>query len=207
MKNLLLAKLLMASFLLMLLGAFQAFADTALKEPPLLLIGELEYERYQLVVSNVEGVLSRLHIRGGQDVDKQQLLANVTGLEFGIKEQQFYNGESALRVAEVYLQEGDKVEKFQPIMRLVDTEHLHVVAPAFYPQASNVYIGQNAKIVFDPDNAALTVDGQVSGIHHLEKDSSHAKVEIRLDLASCESQVSCRRYLKPRMLSKVIIQG
>ncbi|MCF2907564.1 HlyD family secretion protein [Pseudoalteromonas sp. DL2-H2.2] len=207
MKPLLFARLLVISSLLLLQGAFQAVAATEPKASPLLLIGELEYERYQLVVSNVEGVLSRLHIRGGQDVDKQQLLANVTSLEYGVKEQQFFNGESALRVAEIYLQEGDKVEKFQPIMRLADTEHLHVVAPAFYPQASNVSIGQSAKVVFDPDNAALTIDGQVSGIHHLAKDSSHAKVEIRLDLGSCESQVSCRRYLKPRMLSKVIIQG
>lgn len=171
------------------------------------LLGKLEYEIHHLIISNIEGVLKQVNVRGGQYIEKGQKLAAVSGIEYGVINQEIINDTGHNIVAETYLKQGDRVNKFQPIMRLVERDNFHIVAPVFSHNIHQIEIGQDLEVTFSPERGPVPIQGQVKAVNYLEGQVPYANIEVAFDIQRCKEDKKCKHFLKPNTLVNITIKN
>jgi multidrug resistance efflux pump len=166
-------------------------------------IGVTNYKKFQIIVSQIDGIVESLPINNGQQLKSSQYLFSVKPFDPMLKIQQGFAPNKEMHVIKLLTKEGNNVSRYQPIAQLGQKQDIHVVAK-IYVQQDVINIGSDVSVVLDPDGHAAEVSGKIAAYEPFSDALlSGYQVEISLDMMRCLTEQSCREILKPGLLARI----
>lgn len=175
------------------------FPVTATAVETFYFVGNVDYIKQKIIVSSLDGIVSKIHVRAGSQLEKGQPLFDVQPFDPNISVKQVVNQEDNLEVSAVLLREGEKVNQYESVVRLNKKSDLQIRALSFPPISQKLVIGKDIDVIFDPDGDAYQLKGTISALHNHPVQYgklSTVEAEISIDNSACFSDISCSRHYK-----------
>ena len=168
-------------------------------------IGITEYKKYQIVISQIDGIIEALPINAGQQLAPSQHLFSIKPFDPLLQKQESYAPKQALQVIQLFAKEGKNVSRYQPVAKLGQQHDVHVVTKSYTLQ-EGIKLGASVSILLDPDGLSVEVPGKITAYEPFsEALLSGYQVEVSLDMARCVVDQSCRAILKPGVLAQITL--
>ena len=171
-----------------------------------LLVGKIDFRKHNYIYSHLEGVVSGIYVKSGTQVNEKQPIVSVTPFDPNKESQRYDNQAQESIVSEVLIRVGEKVEQYQPLIRLNQKSEMFVRAIAYFPSANYINIGQAVEVILGPDEDKFQMSGAVEAIHNRETQLgqlSQKEIEINIDIDSCAANSVCKTYLSTGHLVSV----
>jgi multidrug efflux pump subunit AcrA (membrane-fusion protein) len=173
------------------------------------LFGTLEYKRHQLVLANFDGVVKKLHVTSGEYVKKNQPLIEVLALDPGLNEQISFFAYDGYKISNINVSEGDRVSRYQTLLRLDNKADLIVKAIVYHPSTARLKLEQQVQVILDPDNLNFLIAGNIEAIYQSNAEIGelpHNILDIRINPLAKNCSEECSSYLTKGTIVKVKIR-
>lgn len=192
----------MAPFLL-----FVSFGIFAQEPVAPRVLGKLHYEKFELIVAKVDGIVSQVNGRAGHALPLKKPVVVVTSVDPTRSDQVATIEGTDLTMVQSYVRQGSYVKKHQPILKLASKSNLIATASVYGEKLDAFAMGKPVVVDLAPaGDKPLLLTGTVVAIYEGQgSQAGGVKVDIALNSEKCLSTPECEQRMTDSQM--VLIQS